>query len=746
VGLADALAQAAPPVREPRPVDVPKGWEPGVRWSAAKGEGMIVTDARADQPDAAIWAEIIADWGLDPNALEIVDGSIELIGWDSPIGMGGGAVVRLKRYKARLRWRTEGADHADIEALCRQASKRKPRKAPVIDVADRALVVAFSDWQLGKALADDTPVLTPDGWVAHGDIKPGDRVYGPEGKPVDVTAVTGSDTHDAYLMTWDDGSTTVASADHVWEGWRRYNAGGQYTRRRVTTTTQDLASWRSFGNRGRESIARPFHVDLCQPIELPESVQPIDPYQFGAWLGDGNRSNGYITSSHDDVPHWREQWPTLHLVDPNHHAAVIAVDGLAVALRRLGVKGNKHIPDVYLNASTEQRLAIVQGLMDTDGSCTPSGTCEFTQVNTAVADGTVHLLRSLGIKVKRSIKKTTHQDAHRIQFTPNADLWYQCVFRMQRKADRLRRGVGQWSFSYLRDVTPIGKVFAQCITVDGSLYLAGDSLKVTHNCEERVNGQPTNGTAGTVDRIIASIDATIVRINELKYMKRPVGAVYLVGMGDLVEQCGGYYPSQTATVDLNRREQMRVARRLILHAVDLLVDRTDCRIVLTGVAGNHGENRENGKAITDPTDNDDLAVIEQVAEVMASNPDRYGERVSSFLPSMLSMCLDIAGVPVGFSHGHKAGSGATPEAKLAKWWTGQVMGYQPVADARILVTGHYHHLALSESTGRTWMQCPAMDPGSGWWTESTGQSSPTGMLTFVADATTARGWTDLAVL
>lgn len=409
MGLADALAQAAPPARPQRPVDVPKGWEPGVRYSAAKGEGTIVTDALAGEPTAAIWAELIADWGLDATLLEIVDGSIELIGWDSPI-KGTDQRQRLKRYKARLRRRdvSNSIGRADIEALCRQAMKRKPRKAPVIDVVDRALVVAFSDWQLGK--------------------------------------------------------------------------------------------------------------------------------------GEGD------------------------------------------------------------------------------------------------------------------------------------------------------------------------------------------------------------GTAGTVDRIIASIDATVARIAELKRMKRPVGAVYLVGMGDLVEQCGGHYPSQAFTTDLNRREQMRIARRLVLRAVDLLVDRTDCRIVLTGVAGNHGENREDGKAITDPTDNDDLAVIEQVAEVMASNSDRYGDRVSSFLPSMLSMCLDIAGVPVGFAHGHKAGSGATPEAKLAKWWTGQVMGYQPVADARILVTGHYHHLALSESTGRTWMQCPAMDPGSGWWTESTGQSSPSGMLTFVADATTARGWTDLAVL
>ena len=62
------------------------------------------------------------------------------------------------------------------------------------------------------------------------------------------------------------------------------------------------------------------------------------------------------------------------------------------------------------------------------------------------------------------------------------------------------------------------------------------------------------------------------------------------------------------------------------------------------------------------------------------------------------------------------------------------------------MTGHYHHLLISESSGRTHFQCPAMDPGSNWFTESTGQSSPSGMLTFVADASSSRGWTDLAVL
>jgi predicted phosphodiesterase len=405
--LDDLLAQSAPPERQPPAPNLPKGWEPGVRWSNDTDTGSIVTDATTVEPDAAIWAELIADWGLDPGTLEVIDGSIELIGWDSPV-KGTDMTIRLKRYKARLRRRVHADDTVDLDHLRRAAARRRPPKRTTPASVDRALVVTLADWQVGK--------------------------------------------------------------------------------------------------------------------------------------GEGG------------------------------------------------------------------------------------------------------------------------------------------------------------------------------------------------------------GTPATVARITAAFDNLEARLGELKRVGRDPGVVYLVGIGDIVEQCSGHYASQAFTTDLNRREQMRVARRLILNVVDRLVDR-GYRVALSAVAGNHGENRNgDGKAYTTPDDSDDLAVFEQVGEVLTANPDRYAD-VSVFLPTALSMTLDIAGVPVGFTHGHLARGGANPAAKVEKWWTGQVMGFQPVADARILVTGHYHHLLVVESTGRTHFQCPAMDGGSGWWTTSTGQSSPSGMLTFTVGADCgSRGWADMAVL
>lgn len=256
-----------------------------------------------------------------------------------------------------------------------------------------------------------------------------------------------------------------------------------------------------------------------------------------------------------------------------------------------------------------------------------------------------------------------------------------------------------------------------------------------------------DGSAGTVDRILSARDALVQRIKTLRRFGRPVETLYLVGMGDIVEQCGGHYPSQTFSVDLDRAEQMRVARRLILQIIDSVVDLCP-RIVAVAVPGNHGENRSNGKAFTNvATDNDDLSVFETVGEICAANPDRYGH-VSIMLAQDYSTAIDVEGVVVAFTHGHTARRSGHAAAVLEDWWRGQAMGRQGVADADILVAGHRHHLIISEATGRTFMQCPAMDPGSAWFTAATGNHSPAGMLSFcVAPGEYgARGWGDLALL
>jgi hypothetical protein len=113
----------------------------------------------------------------------------------------------------------------------------------------------------------------------------------------------------------------------------------------------------------------------------------------------------------------------------------------------------------------------------------------------------------------------------------------------------------------------------------------------------------------------------------------------------------------------------------------------------------------------------------------------------------LTATMEIGGLPVTFAHGHQFRSGANAAAKMEGWWKGQALGRQSAADAEMIICGHGHHFAMSEATGRTVVQVPAMDGGSKWWTSTTGQSSPSGMLTMnIGLSAGPRGWGELAIL
>ncbi len=262
-----------------------------------------------------------------------------------------------------------------------------------------------------------------------------------------------------------------------------------------------------------------------------------------------------------------------------------------------------------------------------------------------------------------------------------------------------------------------------------------------------------NGEAGGTDKIIeqilASRDRAVAHAVKLRKLGLIGDTVTLAGLGDLAEGCFGWYPMQAFAVDRNIREQDRVVRHLIIEWIDGFV-KAGFKVVAFGVAGNHGEQRVDGKAYTSFDDNRDVQAFEIVAEILADNP-RY-ENV--FFPQVLditNLCatLDISGVPCSFVHGHQFGAGGTGNKinAIEKWFNGQVMGRRPVADCEILFSGHFHHFLASEATGRQVFQSPASDTGSQWFSNSTGKSSYPGVLTLVVGTDAGyRGWNELAIL
>jgi len=241
-----------------------------------------------------------------------------------------------------------------------------------------------------------------------------------------------------------------------------------------------------------------------------------------------------------------------------------------------------------------------------------------------------------------------------------------------------------------------------------------------------------SGTEATISRILQMKADIVTRTKNLRKMGYEIGTLYVAGLGDLVEGCSNHYPNQTFTVDLNSRDQNKVARRLIR---DCLIEWSKIYddVIVTAVGGNHGEiNRNSGnKAFTDDGDNNDVAVFECVAEVMAVNEEAFGH-VKFLLPAdELYVTLDINGTYVGFAHGHKAGGGASPQIKQKNWWRDMTFNQSALADADVLVTGHYHHFSVVDHGPKIHLQSPAMDGGSLWWNNIGGGISKDGTLTFV---------------
>jgi hypothetical protein len=253
-------------------------------------------------------------------------------------------------------------------------------------------------------------------------------------------------------------------------------------------------------------------------------------------------------------------------------------------------------------------------------------------------------------------------------------------------------------------------------------------------------------SAHTVEGVKRSIKALVAHLKTLRRNGRKLDTLALLCTGDLFEGCDGHYAMQTFTVDLDRRGQSRVVRRLFVWIVKELAPLVN-NLIVTAVGGNHGENRKDGKAYTSFADNDDVAVIEVAAEIFAGRPG-YEHVTFHVAEDQLSACIDIKGVPVGLTHGHLAGRGGTlPQNKQKQWWGDQWWDENsPAPRAKILVTSHYHHLTVSNWGTRTHIQSPAYDGGSKWFGDVSGMNSPDGLLTFVVDPQHPLGWDELRVL
>ena len=378
----------------------------------------------------------------------------------------------------------------------------------------------------GKALALDTPIPTPTGWTTMGDIEVGDTVFDERGIPCRVTGATHVMLdRPCRRVVFSDGTSIVADDQHEWLTTAKNSGQPRANRKRVYAndgsysvpfvddlgrtggqlairTTAEISSSLLASSRPC-NIEQNHAVSVCSPLSLPQSNLTISPYVLGSWLGDGSSADSRFTCAFSDcqiIEEIRQEGTTAEecnsgstdttglFILGSSGSRSNAGQSLRKSLRQSGLLNNKHIPQQYLRSSESQRLALLQGLMDTDGTVAKAQRqCEFTSTRQELADGMVELARSLGLKPTKKIGRATiyGKDCgpkYRVTFTPPSGFKAFRLARKQAVLDTLPAS----SASGIRKIISADRVESvpvRCIEVDSEshLYLAGESMIPTHN-------------------------------------------------------------------------------------------------------------------------------------------------------------------------------------------------------------------------------------------------------------------------
>ena len=296
----------------------------------------------------------------------------------------------------------------DIEEELREVSEGKRNKTGAL---------LYGPPGNGKCLGKGTPVMLCTGHVVKvEEIKVGDKLMGPDSKPRTVLSLAnGKET--MYQVTPVKGDPYVVNESHILSLKMNGNVGKHKIGDVVNISVADYLSMQNnFKYRAK---------GWRSPINFPSSEVPLDPYFLGLWLGDGTRSNTHITTSDKEIVEsiYQEAHKlglVISNIVPKGQAKTYAIttgqkgckNVLLDILRNNDLLNNKHIPDVYKHNSREIRLALLAGLMDTDGAWNYGG-FDYVSVSEKLADDVVYLSRSLGFAAYKAPCKKTCKNSTR---------------------------------------------------------------------------------------------------------------------------------------------------------------------------------------------------------------------------------------------------------------------------------------------------------------------------------------------
>ncbi|HET7043363.1 MAG TPA: PhoH family protein [Gaiellaceae bacterium] len=335
----------------------------------------------------------------------------------------------------------------------------------------------------GRAQPLSSPVLTPEGFRPIGSLRVGDLVTGSDGSPTPVLGVYPQGRKEAFRVRTEDGASTLCCGEHLWHVFtpddRRRGKPG-----RIVETREMVGRLRR-GHRHRFELPL-----LSAPAELEPRDVPLDPHALGLLLGDGCLTTRTTQSFTTADPHVN-----------GGRGGVIVADPVTTALRELGLAGtHSHttfVPQPYLQNATDVRVALLQGLLDSDGGpvARRGRTCriQYTTSSERLRDDVAFLVRSLGGVAywrRREARGRSPGRAKGRLVEHRHDTFVMDLrlpediepFRLARKLETYRRHGGGRPMRFVESITPSGEEETVCIQVAAadSLYVTEDFL-VTHN-------------------------------------------------------------------------------------------------------------------------------------------------------------------------------------------------------------------------------------------------------------------------
>lgn len=346
----------------------------------------------------------------------------------------------------------------------------------------------------------ETDIPTSKGTIKLKHLKIGDKLFDEQGRICTITYLYPIGLPEkCHSITFDDGSVIKCSIFHSWFTWdkraRKAQSGPNPTIHPQFRATKEILDTIKTNHKVPETN---HSIANTKPINLPKKNLLIDPYVLGCWLGDGQSSTGSIECAEEPIlQEIIKAGYSVHQTkysnnskSKNYRIGNLVpnktgntnIGLLTQNLQNLNLINNKHIPSIYLQGSINQRLSLLQGLMDTDGTCSPSSNrCEYCTVLPALAQNVYELICSLGIKAtlyknESWLYNTRHQDRYRITFITKLP-----VFRLNRKLKNLKTSMAQDNRNthrYITDVQPINSIPMRDITVNSSsnLYLTTSSF------------------------------------------------------------------------------------------------------------------------------------------------------------------------------------------------------------------------------------------------------------------------------